>query len=167
MKLMTQISSRLAWVALFAFTASPGISAVAETTPKARKAGDSVSDFALIDHRGEFRHLHYYAKDPATKAIVLFVQGNGCPLVRQRIPKLKRLRDAYATNGVVFWMLNANPQDHREDVVKEAAEFGIDFPILMDETQYGVRQGGNGSLAHWPLSRRGPAGARTAQQRAD
>src|SRR4051812_17568288 len=58
-----------------------------------------VSDFALLDHRGAFQHLYYYAKDPATKAIVLFVQGNGCPLSRARIPELKRLRDAYATNG--------------------------------------------------------------------
>jgi len=99
------------------------------------KAAGAVADFALLDHKGVFRHLYYYAKDPQTRAIVLFVQGNGCPLVRKRVPELKRLRDAYSTNGVVFWMLNANPQDTRADVAKEAAEFGIDLPILMDETQ--------------------------------
>ena len=95
----------------------------------------AVNDFALIDHQGAFRQLYYHAKDPKTRAVVLFVQGNGCPLVRKQVPQLKRLRDAYSTNGVLFWMINPNRQDHREEVAKEAAEFGIDLPILMDETQ--------------------------------
>ena len=94
-----------------------------------------VNDFALIDHQGNFRHLYYHAKDPNTRAIVLFVQGNGCPLVRKRVPELKRLRDTYATNGVVFWMINANPQDRPDEIAREAAEFAIDLPILLDETQ--------------------------------
>ena len=99
------------------------------------KAENAVSDFALLDHQGAFHQLYYYAKDPQTRAIVLFVQGNGCPLVRKRVPQLKRLRDAYRTNGVVFWMINANPQDRRADVAREASEFEIDMPILLDETQ--------------------------------
>src|SRR4051812_8605774 len=99
------------------------------------RAGGEVNDFALIDHQGAFRQLYYYAKDPKTRAIVLFVQGNGCPLVRKQVPQLKRLRDAYGTNGVLFWMINPNRQDRREEVVKETAEFGIDLPILLDETQ--------------------------------
>ncbi|MBM3847815.1 MAG: redoxin domain-containing protein [Verrucomicrobia bacterium] len=105
-----------------------------ETTLESTKAG-AVKDFALLDHQGAFRQLYYFAKDPATKAIVLFVQGNGCPLVRKRVPELKRLRDAYGTNGVVFWMINAHTQDSRAEVAKEATEFGIDIPILCDETQ--------------------------------
>jgi hypothetical protein len=107
----------------------------AEVCAKERTKEGRVSDFALIDHQGSFRHLYYYANDPQTRAIMLFVQGNGCPLVRKQIPELKRLRDAYSTNGVVFWMLNANAHDRRDDVVKEAEEFGIDLPILLDETQ--------------------------------
>ena len=96
---------------------------------------ESVGDFALLDHKGAFRQLYYYAKDPQTKAIVLFVQGNGCPLVRKRVPELKRLRDTYGPKGVVFWMLNANAHDSRAEVLKEATEFGMDMPILLDETQ--------------------------------
>src|SRR5262245_46558445 len=84
---------------------------------KAKAEGEStVSDFALIDHQGAFRHLYYYAKDPKTRAIVLFVQGNGCPFVRKQVPQLKRLRDAYSTNGVIFWMMNANRQDSRGEI---------------------------------------------------
>jgi len=107
----------------------------AETAPPPPKASVAVQDFALLDHQGAFRHLYYYAKDPHTKAIVLFVQGNGCPLVRKRIPQLKRLRDAYASKGVLFWMLNPNAQDTRSEVAQEASEFGIDLPILLDPMQ--------------------------------
>lgn len=109
--------------------------AEAPTSSAAAKPGDAVKDFALLDHQGAFRHLYYYAKDPKTKAVVLFIQGNGCPLVRKRVPELKRLRDTYAKSGVIFWMLNANPQDTRTEVAREAVEFGIDLPILLDETQ--------------------------------
>ncbi len=109
---------------------------IAAPASSGNPASAPVSDFALLDHLGAFRHLHYFAKDPATKAIVLFVQGNECPIVRKRVPELKRLRDAYAPKGVVFWMINANAQDSRAEVVKEAAEFGIDLPILLDPTQF-------------------------------
>ena len=136
---MSRTSSLPTRLALAALTVWLPLSARAAATAATDKPVPQVSDFALIDHQGAFRHLYYYAKDPATKAIVLFVQGNGCPLVRKRVPELKRLHDAYATNGVVFWMLNANTQDSRAEVAREAAEFGIDWPILMDETQIVAR----------------------------
>src|SRR5262245_17216053 len=101
-KALSQTSRWLARPVLFLFLLALGQGLRAETPATPAKSGDSVKDFALIDHRGAFRHLYYYAKDPATKAIVLFVQGNGCPLVRKRLPELKRLREAYATNGVLF-----------------------------------------------------------------
>jgi hypothetical protein len=129
MNFTIRISFLLALMALF------GINLVAATPSSDAKTNDSVDDFALLDQQGSFHHLFYYAKDPQTRAIVLFVQGNGCPLVRKQVPELKRLRDAYAAKGVIFWMINANLQDQREEVVKEAAEFGIDLPILLDETQ--------------------------------
>jgi len=43
---------------------------------------DAVSDFALIDHKGAFRQLHYFAKDPQTKAIVLFEMNAFAPQMR-------------------------------------------------------------------------------------
>jgi peroxiredoxin len=109
------------------------------TKPRLERASPAFADFALLDHRGGFHQLSYYAKDAQTRAIVLFVQGNGCPLVRKRTPELKRLRDAYAAKGVVFWMINPNPQDHRDEVAKEAAEFEMDLPILLDEAQLVAR----------------------------
>ena len=139
MKPTTRVACGLFRLILALLTVALCLGLRAETASSPDKPNDPVKDFALLDHQGAFRHLYYYAKDPATKAIVLFVQGNGCPLVRKRVPELIRLRDAYATNGVVFWMINANTQDHRADVAKEAAEFGIDLPILLDETQLAAK----------------------------
>jgi len=96
----------------------------------------TVEDFGLFDHEGSFYRLHYYDRDPETKAIVLFVQGNGCPLVRKRIPVLARLQSEYASAGVRFFMINVNLQDERDDVAKEARAYEIPMPILMDDTQF-------------------------------
>ncbi len=94
-----------------------------------------VDNFALIDHQGRFHELDYACRIPGTKGIVLFIHGNGCPLVQKRAPELKRLRDAYQKHGILFAMLNANLQDEREEVAAEAAEWQYDLPILMDESQ--------------------------------
>ena len=91
-----------------------------------------VEDFGLFDHRGDFHTLHYYSD---ASAIVLFIQGNGCPIARNALPTLNQIRDTYAPKGVQFLMLNANLQDDRDDVFQEAQKFSIDYPILIDESQ--------------------------------
>lgn len=92
----------------------------------------TVDDFALLDHTGAHHRLGYHTD---ASAVVLFVQGNGCPIARNALPALRAIREAYAARGVLFWMLNANLQDDRDSVAREAADYAIDFPILLDETQ--------------------------------
>jgi len=94
-----------------------------------------VENFALIDHEGKFHEFDYYRRDPEVKGIVLFIHGNGCPLVRKRIPELNRLRFFFHSKGIRFWMLNANIQDERDEISAEAREFNIKFPILKDSSQ--------------------------------
>jgi len=93
---------------------------------------DRVGDFALLDQHGKFHQLSWYGDQ---KAVVIFVQGNGCPIVRNGVHAVKALRDEYESRGVTFFMLNPQLQDKRESVLKEAEAFGYDFPILMDEAQ--------------------------------
>lgn len=100
--------------------------AAAPTTPP------RVDDFTLLDHEGRSYRLSYYGD---RKAVVLFVQGNGCPIARNAIPALAALRAEFAPRGVVFFGINANPQDDRATVAREVREFGIEFPVLLDETQ--------------------------------
>jgi len=91
-----------------------------------------IGDFALLDQTGKHHKLSWYGDQ---KAVVIFVQGNGCPIVRNSVPELSAIRDAYAEQGVQFFMLNPQPQDTRESIAAEAADLGYDFPILLDESQ--------------------------------
>jgi hypothetical protein len=95
----------------------------------------SVMDFGLIDHRGDFHRLYYYENDEDTRAIALFVQGNGCPLVQKRFPQLHELAAEYGAKGVKMAMINSCFQDTRDEIVEEADEFDVRIPILIDSDQ--------------------------------
>lgn len=94
--------------------------------------GDRVDNFQLLDQNGESHEL-YYLSD--MKAVVVMIHGNGCPIVRNALPTLNEIRNAYREKGVAFLLLNANLQDDRDSIREEATEFSMDFPILVDEMQ--------------------------------
>ena len=98
----------------------------------AAQPGDKIDNFTLVDHLGVRHELHQYADK---KAVVLFVQGNGCPIARNHIHTYAKLRDEFAAQGVEFLMINSNLQDNQVRIANEATEFKIDFPILVDEEQ--------------------------------
>ncbi len=91
-----------------------------------------VDNFALLDHRGRFHELY---SESRAAAVVVFIQGNGCPIARNAVPALEKLRQEFESRGVTFWMLNANSQDDRESVAAEAKQYGFAIPVLIDETQ--------------------------------
>ena len=113
----------LAAVALMAAVSAPAL---------ALEPGQVVDNFRLLDQRGKSHELHYLS---GMRAVVIMVQGNGCPIVRQALPALAEVRARYQSQGVEFLLLNSNLQDKRELVAREAEEFKIDFPILLDESQ--------------------------------
>ncbi len=98
----------------------------------ALEPGQVVDNFRLLDQRGKSHELYYFSD---MKAVVVMVQGNGCPIVRQALPALAEIRAKYQGRGIEFLLLNSNLQDTREAVAREAADFKIDFPILLDESQ--------------------------------
>jgi hypothetical protein len=91
-----------------------------------------VDNFTLLDQNGR-SHKLYYLSD--RKAVVIMVQGNGCPIARTAWNFLKEVRGEYASKGIEFLMLNPNLQDTRASVQAEAKEFGYDIPILLDPSQ--------------------------------
>jgi len=91
-----------------------------------------VENFALFDHEGKFHELFYYSDK---KAVVLIMQGNGCPIVRKNVSYLNELKDQYESRAVTFLMINANLQDDRFSIAKEAKEYDIKIPILEDRSQ--------------------------------
>ena len=77
-------------------------------------------NFRLDDHLGKSHEL-YRSRD--AKAVVLFFAGNGCPIVRKSVPAFKEIRDEYASKGIVFLMINGNPNDERATAI--LGELGI------------------------------------------
>ncbi len=154
--------NKLAWAAIASGT-------LLAQAALALAPGDRVDNFRLLDHRGESHELYYYSD---ASAIVLMVQGNGCPIVRNQLPRLAEIRDAYADENVVFLLLNANLQDDRERIRQEADEFAIDFPILMDDSQLigetlAVRRTAETFVIDpegWRLAYRGPVDDRVSYQ---
>ena len=90
------------------------------------------NDYALYDHKGDFHRLSYYNDQ---KAIVLWVQGNGCPIVRNALTDFKEVVDSFKDKEVVFFMLNSNIQDDRGKIAKEAEAYNIEVPVLVDSAQ--------------------------------
>ncbi|MDE0422801.1 MAG: redoxin domain-containing protein [Gammaproteobacteria bacterium] len=91
-----------------------------------------VDNFVLTDQTGTAQELF---DDGDAKAVVLTVQGNGCPVVRNALIDLAAVRERFKGDPVRFLMINSNLQDDQESVREEAEEWGIDLPILIDETQ--------------------------------
>lgn len=102
------------------------------THAQAIAAGESVENFRLNDHAGGSHELFRMSD---RKAIAVLVQGNGCPIVRNAMPRFKELRDEFAGQGVEFFLLNSNLQDNRENITKEVDGFAYDMPVLLDDTQ--------------------------------
>jgi len=89
-------------------------------------------DYALYDEQGNFHRLSYYND---AKAIVLLVQGNGCPIVRNVITDFNTVVSDYTEKGVSFFMINSNLQDDKEAILKEATAFDFSVPVLKDNAQ--------------------------------
>jgi len=142
----------------------------------AAQASMRVDNFRLLDQDLQAHELYYY--QDAT-AIVLMVQMNGCPIVRNLLGDFRAVHEDYAERGVVFAMINPSLQDTREAIRQEAADFGIDLPILVDETQLVGEALGIDRSAEvfvidprtWTVAYRGPlndrVGYETQRQQAD
>jgi len=89
-------------------------------------------NFSLLDYKGR----SYELRRTDARAVVLFFTGNGCPVARQSIKKLKALRKRFSDKGVAIWMINSITQDDRESIEHEAEEFEEgSLPVLIDDAQ--------------------------------
>lgn len=86
-------------------------------------------DFRFVDTNGDVRALSDYRD---AKGLVLFMQMNGCPIVRQSYPYLEELRAEYEPKGIAFLYIAANRWDDPETIAEEAAEYSATPPIAID-----------------------------------
>lgn len=91
-----------------------------------------VGDFALVDHQGEFHQLSRYG---FKKALVIFSQANSCSATEGAVAQLRELRQQWEGKDVAFMMINASGKDSLKSIRKTAEKHGLDFPILLDDSQ--------------------------------
>ncbi|NJN51446.1 MAG: redoxin domain-containing protein, partial [Gammaproteobacteria bacterium] len=157
-KLLIAFFAGVLWTGLLCAD-SVGADSVGADSASASPDAGRVDDFLLLDQHGEAHQL-YYLKDAT--AIVIMVQGNGCPVVRNALGELKAIRDAYRTRGVEFLMINSNLQDDRASIAKESAEFAIDFPSSTTKRSWWANRSGSCAPPRCWLSIRSPGGSPTA-----
>lgn len=120
------------WACFAVPLAVSGADDVRPSVASPRRQAEEVINFALLDHRGQSREL----RRVDARAVMLFFTGNGCPIARQSLGKLRLLQQRYEDRGVIVWLINSNPQDDRASIVEEAEAFRSDpLPILKDDTQ--------------------------------
>ena len=99
--------------------------------------GTRAPDFALPDYDGRQHALQDMAAAPAL--LVAFI-CNHCPFVRHVRSEFAAFAREYRARGLAVVAINSNdldayPQDGPEAMRAEAAEFGYEFPYLVDATQ--------------------------------
>lgn len=88
-----------------------------------------VANFSLNDAKGRRVQLDQFGD---RKVVVLAFLGVECPLAKLYASRLAELDRDYRGRGVAFLGIDANLQDTSAEVDRFGAEYGIDFPILMD-----------------------------------
>ncbi len=107
-------------------------SVMAAPAPTTGVVPDRANNFQLTDTSRMAHELNYFRYAPA---IVLMSQSNGSKLSRDGAVELAKLQAAYKEKGVLFYMINSNLSDSRDEAAAEATKHGFRIPVLMDDLQ--------------------------------
>jgi peroxiredoxin len=91
-----------------------------------------VPQLRLRDTRGA---VHTNSDWTSAKAILLFFVTTDCPVANSYVPEMNRIRDTYASRGVVVWAVQADATTPEPTVAKYAADYRYSFPLLLDPRQ--------------------------------
>lgn len=105
---------------------SSGTTGSAELTPKTLEHVDLLKG---IDLEGRLQR-------PGTthdcQAVVITFLGTQCPISNSVLPRLNRLAQEFASQGVEFFGVISSRSVSRVEALKHSQEFGVSFPVLMD-----------------------------------
>jgi hypothetical protein len=80
--------------------------------------------------------------DPDARATVLCFLATDCPIANAYAPALARLAATYATRGVAWRAVYADPDTSDAAARQHAAHHGLDWPVLTDPAQSRARRHG-------------------------
>jgi peroxiredoxin len=130
------------------------------------------TDFALLDQNGRFHQLSRYNQ---SEAVVIYVYSLDDASSAAGIPLLQDLKQRYAEQGVVFFLLESSRTVSREAAAAALQQQGLDIPMLLDSAQLVARSLGVKTTAEafvldpssFAIVYRGPLDSRVAVSGAD
>lgn len=132
---MQPIQRRLLYILiLIAGLAWIGISAdplgIASRDIAAPQAGFPAPDFTLKTPAGE----SYTLSELRGSAVLVNLWATWCPPCRAEMPAMQALYEEYRAQGFVVLAVNATNQDNPLEIAPFVNQYGLTFPILLDET---------------------------------
>jgi peroxiredoxin len=96
----------------------------------APQAGFSAPDFTLMTPDGE----SYTLSELRGQAVLVNLWATWCPPCRAEMPTIEKMYQEYKDQGFVVAAIDMTYQDDPFAVVPFIKEFGLTFPILLEET---------------------------------
>jgi peroxiredoxin len=98
--------------------------------PSTARIGSPAPDFTLKTIDGKVVSL----ADLRGKPVLINLWATWCPPCRDEMPGIQAVYEKYAAKGLVVLAIDFTVQDHLPEVTAFVQEFGLTFPILLDET---------------------------------
>ena len=119
------LTAFLVVVGLLAFVTMPPV-----TSANGLEIGSTVESFSLPDTDGKTQSLDSLKGKNGTVIVWLSAQ---CPVVKGYKDRINEIAAAYKEKGIAFIGINSNASEDLTWVKSNVAEYGYQFPILIDK----------------------------------
>jgi len=75
--------------------------------------------------------VNVFVASPASVTVLLFI-SNDCPIANRYAPEFRRLHDRFASRGVSFWLVHADPAENPADIREHARQYQLELPEIRD-----------------------------------
>jgi len=120
--------SLLAFLAVFALAGFVLLPTIAEAN--GLEIGTTVENFSLPDTEGKMQTLDSLRGKNGTVVVWLSAQ---CPVVKAYKDRINEIAAAYKAKGINFVGINSNSTEDLAWITSNMAEFGYQFPMLIDK----------------------------------
>ncbi len=131
-----QQNQRIIFYVLILVTGASWIALSSDRTPTptsgniAPQAGFTAPDFTLKTSDGET----YTLSDFRGQAVLVNLWATWCPPCRAEMPAIDKMYQEYKDQGLIVLAIDMTYQDDPSAVVPFAKEYGLTFPVLLEET---------------------------------
>jgi thiol-disulfide isomerase/thioredoxin len=118
------LAAGAAWIVVSADKSNAAVKTSAPQT------GFAAPDFTLKTPDGE----EYTLSKLKGNAVLVNLWATWCPPCRAEMPAIEKMHQEYKDQGLIVLAVDMTYQDNPADVVPFIQEYGLTFPVLLDET---------------------------------